>query len=127
MLDWRGRTLRFATRGGAGHARVCAYRMVWAVAALSALGMCGAGIAAAATTPKEYVVLYDTDARASAARAAIREAGGRVIRENDAVGLATIRTKSRNFRAAVSGAARSTASRPTALSDVRRPTASSKT
>ena len=86
------------------HARACAYRMVWAVAALIALGMCGAGIAAAATTPKEYVVLYDTDARASAARAAIREAGGRVIRENDAVGLATIRTKSRNFRAAVSGA-----------------------
>ena len=78
--------------------------MVWAVAALIALGMCGAGVAAAATTPKEYVVLYDTDARASAARAAIREAGGRVIRENDAVGLATIRTKSRNFRAAVSGA-----------------------
>ena len=104
MLDWRGRTLRFATRGGAKHARVCAYRMVCAVAALIALGMCGAGVAAAATTPKEYVVLYDTDARASAARAAIREAGGRVIRENDAVGLATIRTKSRNFRAAVSGA-----------------------
>ncbi len=104
MLNWRGRTLRFATRGGADHAHACAYRMVWAVAALIALGTCGAGIAAAATTPKEYVVLYDTDARASAARAAIREAGGRVIRENDAVGLATIRTKSRNFRAAVSGA-----------------------
>ena len=104
MLDWRGRTLRFATRGGADHARACAYRMVWAVAALIALGTCGAGIAAAATTPKEYVVLYDTDASASAARAAIRDAGGRVIRENGAVGLATIRTKSRNFRTAVSGA-----------------------
>ena len=61
MLDWRGRTLRFATRGGAEHARACAYRMVWAVAAFIALGMCGAGIAAAATMPKEYVVLYDTE------------------------------------------------------------------
>jgi subtilisin family serine protease len=84
--------------------RPAAHRAVAAVVALTALGMCGAGIAAAATTPKEFVVLYDREARPSEARAAIRDAGGRVIRENDAVGLATIRTKARNFRAAVSGA-----------------------
>jgi lantibiotic leader peptide-processing serine protease len=81
-----------------------AHRLVAAAAALIILGTCGAGIAAAASTPKEYVVLYDRDARASAARAAIRDAGGRVIRENDAVGVATIRTKARDFRTAVSDA-----------------------
>jgi lantibiotic leader peptide-processing serine protease len=84
--------------------RRAVHRTVAAAAALITLGACGAGIAAAATKPKEFVVLYDREARASAARAAIRDAGGRVIRENDAVGLATIRTKARNFRAAVSRA-----------------------
>jgi lantibiotic leader peptide-processing serine protease len=81
-----------------------AHRTVAAAAALIALGTCGAGIATAATKPKDYVVLYDRDARTTAARAAIRDAGGRVLRENDAVGLATVQTRSRGFRAAVSGA-----------------------
>jgi lantibiotic leader peptide-processing serine protease len=84
--------------------RRAVHRTVAAAVALITLGACGAGIAAAATKPKEFVVLYDREARASAARAAIRDAGGRVVRENDAVGLATIRTKARNFRAAVSRA-----------------------
>jgi lantibiotic leader peptide-processing serine protease len=86
MLNWRGPT-----------------RAVAAAAVLIALGSWGAGMAAAAT-PKEYVVLYDRDAPTGKARAAIREAGGRVIRENHAVGLATVRTRARNFRAALSGA-----------------------
>jgi lantibiotic leader peptide-processing serine protease len=84
--------VRRAVRGG------CA-----GVLALIALATLGAGLAAAAK-PKEYVVLYDRDARASTAREAIRDAGGRVVRENDAIGLATVRAKARNFRAAVSGA-----------------------
>ena len=74
-----------------------------AVLALVAVGALGAG-AAAAAKPKEYVVLYDRDARAGAAREAIRDAGGRVVRENDTVGLATVRARARNFRAAVSRA-----------------------
>ena len=87
MLNWRGPT-----------------RAVAAAAVLIALGTWGAGMAAAANPSKEYVVLYDRDAPTGTARAAIREAGGRVIRENDAVGLATVRTRVRNFRAALSGA-----------------------
>ena len=102
MLNWRGRTLRFVRRGVL--AAPAAHRMVAAAAALLALVTCGTGLAAAATAPKEYVVLYDRDARASAARAAIQDAGGRVVRENHAVGLATVRTRVRNFRAALSGA-----------------------
>ena len=79
------------------------HRTVAAAATLAAVGACGAGVAAAAT-PKEYVVLYDSASRASAARAAISDAGGRVVRENKAVGLATVRTKTRSFRADVSKA-----------------------
>jgi len=79
------------------------HRTVAAAATLAAVGACGAGVAAAAT-PKEYVVLYDSASRASAARAAISDAGGRVVRENKAVGLATVRTKARSFRADVSKA-----------------------
>jgi lantibiotic leader peptide-processing serine protease len=104
MRKWRGRIVRFAGSGGGGHARAYVHRMVWAAAVLIALGACGAGIAAAATTPKEYVVLYDRDAQASEARAAIRDAGGRVMRENHAVGLATVRANVRNFRASLSDA-----------------------
>jgi lantibiotic leader peptide-processing serine protease len=101
MANRRGRVLRVAARRFM--AVLAAHRTVAAAAGLIALGTCGTGIAAAATTPKEYVVLYDRDARASA-HAAIRDAGGRVIRENHAVGLATIRANTPNFRAAVSGA-----------------------
>jgi lantibiotic leader peptide-processing serine protease len=84
------------------HARA-AHRTFAAAAAVAALGACGAGVAAAAT-PKEYVVLYDSASSASAARAAIHDAGGRVVRENKAVGLATVRTKARTFLSEVSSA-----------------------
>ncbi len=100
MANWGGRVLRVAARRFA--AVPAAHRTVAAAAGLIALGMCGTGIAAAAA-PKEYVVLFDRDAGVSAARNAIRDAGGRVIRENRAVGLATVRTNAPNFRAAVSG------------------------
>jgi lantibiotic leader peptide-processing serine protease len=101
MANRRGRVLRVTARRFM--AVLAAHRTLAAAAGLIALATCGTGIAAAATTPKEYVVLYDRDAGASA-HAAIRDAGGRVIRENRAVGLATIRANTPNFRAAVSGA-----------------------
>ncbi|HEY8598130.1 MAG TPA: S8 family serine peptidase [Thermomicrobiales bacterium] len=40
----------------------------------------------------EYVVLYAAGVTPSAARAAITAAGGRIVRENTAIGLATVRT-----------------------------------
>jgi hypothetical protein len=49
------------------------------------------------TVASEYVVLYDADASAADARAAIRRAGGRVVSENAEVGVATVRAGSAGF------------------------------
>ena len=61
---------------------------------------------------REYVVLYERGASAQAARAAIARAGGEVVQENTAVGLATVRSAEAGFAAratrsaAIEGAAR---------------------
>jgi subtilisin family serine protease len=55
------------------------------------------------SSPTQYVVLYAKGASAHAAHAAIKAAGGTVVRENRAVGLATVRTTNRSFLNAVSG------------------------
>lgn len=49
--------------------------------------------------PSRYVVLYEQDASAQAAREAIRAAGGTIVRENADVGLATVRAESADFAA----------------------------
>jgi lantibiotic leader peptide-processing serine protease len=54
-----------------------------------------------ATGASEYVVLYASGASADAARAAIKAAGGTIIKENTTVGLATVRTSDANFLSAV--------------------------
>ncbi len=70
--------------------------------------------AAAEARAREYVVLYERGASAAAARAAIERAGGEVVAENRAVGLATVRAAGSRFAAAaerskaVAGAARNT-------------------
>jgi lantibiotic leader peptide-processing serine protease len=57
------------------------------------------------TTPQqeqkstEYVVLYDQAAGVGAARAAVTAAGGTIVRENTAVGVATVRSTRSNFAA----------------------------
>jgi subtilisin family serine protease len=59
----------------------------------------------------EYVVLYAEDASLDAARAAVEAAGGTVVEENTAVGVATVTTSNPSFvtdvagQAAVDGAA----------------------
>jgi hypothetical protein len=53
----------------------------------------------------EYVVLYQSTASAKAARAAIKAAGGTVVRENAAIGMATVRSSRADFISAVSGKA----------------------
>ena len=57
------------------------------------------------TTTTEYVVLYTDLASAAAAKAAIKAAGGQVVRENLKVGLATVRSSNANFITAVAGKA----------------------
>jgi subtilisin family serine protease len=73
--------------------------LVAAIAACMSLGTAAAGAA-----PKDYVVLYDRDASQSAARAAIRAAGGRITRVNTAVGLVTVRATGRRFASKLSRA-----------------------
>lgn len=75
-----------------------------AIAAL--LGMLAAALIApsqAAAAPSqttrsaEYIVLYDEGASVAQARAAVQAAGGTIVSENTAVGVATVRTASAGF------------------------------
>ena len=50
---------------------------------------------------RQYVVLYKIDASKAAAHAAIKEAGGTIVRENARVGLATVRSSNPRFVTAV--------------------------
>ncbi len=73
-------------------------------AALSGLSLTPASSVAAPATA-EYAVLYASDASASAAHAALSRLGATLVRENTAVGLATVRTSRSDFVAAVAGEA----------------------
>ena len=73
-----------------------------------------------------YVVLYADDASLTSARAAVRAAGGVVLQENLAVGVAKVRSTNPNFMSAVAGqraldgAARNRPDRPGAARSCRR-------
>ncbi len=56
-------------------------------------------------TARKYVVLYESDASLAAAHAAIAAAGGTIIEENRAVGLATVRSANADFVADASAQA----------------------
>jgi lantibiotic leader peptide-processing serine protease len=79
--------------------------------AVVALSVPAAASARGAARPKQYVVLYEKGVSAKSARAAIRAAGGRIVHENRAVGLATVTARSSRFVArarahrAIAGAA----------------------
>jgi subtilisin family serine protease len=51
---------------------------------------------------REFVVLYAKGASLDAARTAVKAAGGTIVKENAAIGVATVRTRNPNFAAAVS-------------------------
>src|SRR3954447_6605220 len=63
--------------------------VVLLVAAIAALSIPAAAGAKGAARPTQFVVLYRHGASLKAAHAAIRAAGGRVVRENRAIGPAT--------------------------------------
>lgn len=68
-----------------------------AVLALGVLGSAGVATAAAPGAP-EYVVVYAEGAGARDAREAVEAAGGRIVSENTAIGVATVRSARRDFR-----------------------------
>jgi subtilisin family serine protease len=53
--------------------------------------------AGAGDEAREYVVLYETGASASQARDAVEDAGGRIVKENRQIGLATVRSSEADF------------------------------
>jgi subtilisin family serine protease len=72
------------------------------LAALLAVVLPGAvGSGGAQATAKRYVVVYQAGYSPTQARAAIRAAGGVVVRENRKVGVATVRSTNEDFIAAV--------------------------
>ena len=74
-------------------------RVIAVVVALVAGGLLAAVPASAGSTGKvrEYVVQYGDGVSAADARAAIREAGGRVVDEIASIGLAKVQTTSAGF------------------------------
>jgi subtilisin family serine protease len=85
------------------------------VAAVAATSLAVAALAAArpsAPRPATYVVVYEAGVSKADARAAIRAAGGQLVRENGKVGVATVSSRNPNFLrdaaadAALYGAAR---------------------
>src|SRR3954453_3455277 len=85
--------------------------VVLLVAATAALSIPAAAGAKGAARPTQFVVLYQHGASLKAAHAAIRAAGGRVVRGNRAIGLATVAARGSRFIAraraqrAIAGAA----------------------
>jgi subtilisin family serine protease len=62
-----------------------------------------AGASSAQSATREFLVLYKAGVSPAVARAAVAAAGGVVVRENTAVGLATVRTSAAGFKQAVLG------------------------
>ncbi|MBA3263787.1 MAG: S8 family serine peptidase [Thermoleophilaceae bacterium] len=60
-----------------------------------------AGAAKHAPTKRTYVVLYERGASVGAAHRAIKRAGGRIVRENPKVGVATVRSANARFAGTV--------------------------
>jgi subtilisin family serine protease len=76
------------------------------VAALSAgaLALVATGAGAAAGRDQQFVVVYAQGASVNAAHAAIAAAGGKVLKENAAVGVATVSSKNASFAATATAA-----------------------
>jgi lantibiotic leader peptide-processing serine protease len=67
-----------------------------AIALTSAVWV-GSAVGTPPTKARQYVVLYEQGVSPAAARAAIKKSGGKVLRENRTIGLATVVSKNANF------------------------------
>lgn len=88
-------------------------KALFAALAVAVMGsmMIGPATARRAGPERTYIVLYDASASAADGRAAVESAGGKVVHENRAVGVATVKSVARDFvlaandEAALAGAA----------------------
>jgi lantibiotic leader peptide-processing serine protease len=82
------------------------------VGLLVALPAAGGPATTSGTAARTFVVVYDQSASLTEARAAVRAAGGTIVKENKAIGVATVRSTTANFirkasaQRALAGAAR---------------------
>jgi len=99
-------------------------------AALGLAGLSGASPVQAGEIATTYIVVYDAQASPEAARGAVRTAGGKIVKENRRVGVASVVSSSPNFLAAVAAAPSLTGAARNApigrSSSLGRPTLSSK-
>jgi lantibiotic leader peptide-processing serine protease len=72
-----------------------------AVLAITLPGAVGSGGAQAKA--KRYVVVYETGYSPAKARAAVKAAGGKIVRENRKIGVATVSSTNADFLSAVAG------------------------
>jgi subtilisin family serine protease len=98
--------------------------VIVAAAAVAALGVAALAAARpAAPQPTTFVVVYESGVSKADARAAVQAAGGRVVRENAKVGVATVVSRNPNFlRDAVAARALYGAARNRPVGRVARPT-----
>jgi lantibiotic leader peptide-processing serine protease len=67
------------------------------IVALIAVAAVLAAVPAALAADRTYIVIYEKDASLASARAAVRAAGGHIVRENRAVGVATVSSSRSSF------------------------------
>ena len=68
-----------------------------AVLAVASIGPVRGAVGEPSATAREFLVLYEEGALPAEARAAIEAAGGSIVRENTAIGLATVRSRNQSF------------------------------
>ena len=68
-----------------------------ALAVCALVGLAASANGASSTTSREYIVLYESGANGKTARAAIADAGGRIVSENAEIGVATVRSSDSSF------------------------------
>jgi lantibiotic leader peptide-processing serine protease len=74
---------------------------IWLAFMVLLIGVMPAAAASQPGDEREFVVLYTEGVSLDAARAAVAAAGGKIVKENTAVGLATVRTNNPNFMVAI--------------------------
>jgi subtilisin family serine protease len=74
------------------------------VCSLGIATLAGATAVAAGEAATTYVVVYDAEASPEAARRAVRAAGGRIVKENRRVGVATVVSSNPSFQKAAAAA-----------------------
>jgi subtilisin family serine protease len=67
------------------------------IVALTTVAALLAAVPAALAADRTYIVIYEKDASLASARAAVKAAGGHIVRENRAVGVATVSSSRSSF------------------------------